>query len=509
MNVDLVPENRAAPLAKIVLIFPRFSAPQYPVWLPMEVMTVATALWNAGYRVRVLDDRMEPRAEEIFLREAGDALFVGSSARPGDQVIRTVQLFSALKERHPDKVTVFGGWFPTVFREACMDLDPVDIVVQGQADTSIVELADRLREARDLRDLKGVNGKMNGEVIRNERRPLENIDDTPRIPFDRFPVEQYVTFDNCLSYYSSRGCPASCRFCSVPCGYPQEWSGYSPERVLDEMELLSRRYDVKLFKIHDTNFFADEDRARAICRGIVDRGLDIRWVADGRVQDFIRFDEELWDLLIQSGCREIVTGGEAGSDDQLEFITKECTAEEIYRTARLVTGRGINIRINFIVGLHGEDKRKLLATLRLVDRLQKLGESVKLQFYRYTPAPATELGAQTWRLKTRGHDGTVPMDAESIVFLPINHDQAELFWLSKTEERRVKRLYYHYLPLVYYFRDHGKPGLKRWILKRLIDLARIRVRHGVTAFPFEPWLCRIFKRPLPRSREFEWRQELC
>ena len=509
MNVDLVPEGTSPPLGKVVLVFPRFSAPQYPVWLPLEIMTVATALWKAGYRVRVLDERMEPRAEEVLLAEAGDAVFAGSSARPGDQVIRTVQLFTALKARHPHVPTVFGGWFPTIFPEACLDLAPVDMVVQGQGDRAAVELADRLRLGRGPEGLSGVCAEWNGRRVLNARRPLENIDETPRIPYDRFPVERYVTFDRCLSYYTSRGCPAACRFCSVPCGYPEAWTGYSAERVVDEMEFLHQRYGVRLFKIHDTNFFPDFDRVKGICRGLIERNVETDWVADARVRDILRFDEELWDLLVRSGCRELVTGGETGDDRQLAAIAKECTADEIHAAARRTTERGIRIRINFIVGLHGEGRRELRATLRLLERLQEIGESVRLQFYRYTPLPASELGKRTWELRTRGHDGTVPTDAVSIVSLPINHDQARLFWLSPFEERRVKRLYYFYLPLVYYFRDHDKPGLKRWVLKRLIALARWRVRHCVTVLPFEPWLCRIFNRPMPRSREFEWEQKLC
>jgi radical SAM superfamily enzyme YgiQ (UPF0313 family) len=298
----------------------------------------------------------------------------------------------------------------------------------------------------------------------------------------------------------------------VPCAYPSEWSGYAAARVIDDLDVLSRRYGVKLFKIHDTNFFPDFDRVKTICQGLIERELEVGWVADVRVEDVLRFDEEMWSLLKRSGCRELVTGGEAGCDSQLEVIVKDCTADEIFEAARKVVDQGIIIRLNFIIGLHGEGRKELLRTLQLLHRLQSLGERVKLQFYRYTPLPASELGAKTWKLTTRGHDGTAPADAESIIALPLNHDQAELFWLSRAEEKRVKRLYYLYLPLAYYLRylPNGRlKGPRRWLLQRLIDLARIRVRYGITLLPFEQWLCKFFQLPMPRSREFEWKQELC
>ncbi|MFH2000479.1 MAG: radical SAM protein [Planctomycetota bacterium] len=508
MNVELLPETRNEPLAKVILFFPRFSAPQYPVWMPLEVMTLSTALWNAGYQVRVIDDRMETKAEELLLEEARDALFVGFSARPGDQVLRTLELASELKRRYPQVAILMGGWFATVFTDACMDLPPVDIVVQGQADRSIVEIADRLRLQKNMEDLPGVQSRWNGAFIQNPRRPLEDINATSRIPFDRFPINEYITFDHCLSYYSSRGCPARCRFCSVPCAFPEQWSGYEADRVIDDLEQLSKGYGVKLFKIHDTDFFPDFDRVKAICRGLIERELKVNWVADCRIEEIIRFDEEMWDLLVRSGLREIVTGGEAGCDKQLELIDKRCTANQIYEAAGNVVSHGIKIRLNFIIGLHGEKRKALLSTLRLLDRLQRLGEGVKFQFYRYTPVPASELGAETWRLKARGHDGTLPCDAESILKIPLNHDQATLFWLSRTQEIRVKRLYYFYLPLAYYFHVNNLPGLKWRVLKLFKKLARLRARHGITALPFEKWLCTKLKLHLPRSREFEWKQEL-
>ena len=332
MNVELTPERGGGPpLGKVILFFPRFRFPQYPVWLPLEVMTIATSLWNAGYQVRVLDDRMVENAAEILLDEAEGALFVGATSRPGDQVLRTYEVFARLRQRHPDVVTVYGGWFPSTFPEACLDIDGVDVVVQGNGDRSVVELAERLRSGRDLSGVLGVRSRLNGTLVVNPRRPLEDIDETPRIPFERFPIEQYVTVDRCISYYTSRGCTAACSFCSVPAAYPHEWTGYSAERVVEEMHLLATRYGASVFKIHDTNFFPDLERVKAICRGLLARKLDLRWVVDVRVEDILKFDEELWDLLQRAGCRELETGGEAGCNRQLLRIEKLCTAEDIIR----------------------------------------------------------------------------------------------------------------------------------------------------------------------------------
>ena len=94
-----------------------------------------------------------------------------------------------------------------------------------------------------------------------------------------------------------------------------------------------------------------------------------------------------------------------------------------------------------------------------------------------------------------------------IVAIPINFEEAYMFWLSKAQEKRAKRLYYFYLPLVYYYayvRDRGTSRFRRWVLDRFIDFGRIRVRHGILAFPFEQWICKRLGRIMPHTREFEW-----
>ena len=60
------------------------------------------------------------------------------------------------------------------------------------------------------------------------------------------------------------------------------WAGFSADRVLDDLEHLVNDHGVNAVDFADTNFFVKRRRVRAICKGIIQRGLDLEWAEIGR-----------------------------------------------------------------------------------------------------------------------------------------------------------------------------------------------------------------------------------
>ncbi len=503
MNVLLEPTGGRVPLGKIVLIFPRFQEEIYPLWLPYEIMVLGTALSEAGYAVRVVDERGHPEAIPGLIDEVKDALFVGISSRPGDQVIRAMEIFRLLEDHHSAVPAVWGGWFPSSFPDACLAVPEVDYVVQGAADTSIVALAERLRlQDGDVTGIPGLNGCLPGRpVVRNPRRRLEDIDATPRVDWSRFPISDYVTRDGCLSYYTSRGCPGRCRFCGITRLYPATWTGYSAERVLSDLETFSDTFGVRIVKIWDVDFFGDIERALAICQGIVDRGIQIRWIADIRAAAAATLTEENWRLIAAAGCAELELGAETASESQLESIFKECGLEEITTSVRAIVGHGIAARVNFVLGFPGETPETLKQSLVMIDELQQLSRLVRFHFYRFVPSPSTRLGHQVWSLDQREHDGHIPDDVTSLNEIALGYHRQTMFWVDEGLEKDILRWLGLYLPLGYYLGFN--PGT-RSIVRGLAAIARIRVRRGLSALPVEAMLLKLLRVRIPLTREFEW-----
>ncbi len=476
------------------------------MWVPYELMTLGTALSEAGYEVQLLDERVTEDAAMMAAKRAGEALFVGVSSRPGDQVVRALELFELMKNRFPMTPTVWGGWFPSSFPHECIQLDNVDYLVRGAADESIVQLAESLRKNwGNVEGIAGVNSARHGyPPCENPRRPLSDINKTPEVDWTLFPMEYYVTDDGCISHYTSRGCPGSCRFCGVPRLYPAIWSGYSAERVIRDIVYFVRELGVRIVKFQDVDVFADVERISDICRGLLEEHLKIRWIADLRVANAIKFSDEAWRLIRESGCSELELGAETGSDEQLAMIFKECTRQEIVAVVEEIVAHKIFARVNFVLGFPGETKEQLRDTLSLIEELAQLGEYVRFHFYRFAPSPSTRLGKGVWAKSSMRHNGDVPRTVETLNDIAQSYQNPRMFWLKRDVERSIRNLFEIDLPLAYYKAERPLDGWKKRLMRVLMWVAKKRLRFGFTGLRFERRVLRLAKVALPMSREFEW-----
>jgi hypothetical protein len=119
-------------------------------------------------------------------------------------------------------------------------------------------------------------------------------------------------------------------------------------------------------------------------------------------------------------------------------------------------------------------------------------------FYRYVPIPGTSLGTQTLGLKRRGHDGRIPSTLDEILDIKLPEEDQPMFWLGAKHEKRVRLAYFFYIRLAFYM--DGRWGRSpRDLLYRLVlaPLARLRLRTGVFAWPFEKALNRRLGPELP------------
>ena len=81
-------------------------------------------------------------------------------------------------------------------------------------------------------------------------------------------------------------------------------------------------YDVSLVRFQDDTFTLNKQRALDICNGILEKGLDIKWVCDTRVD---KIDVELLKRMKEAGCSRVKIGVESGSDEILRKMHKGVT----------------------------------------------------------------------------------------------------------------------------------------------------------------------------------------
>jgi radical SAM superfamily enzyme YgiQ (UPF0313 family) len=127
---------------------------------------------------------------------------------------------------------------------------------------------------------------------------------------------------------------------------------------------------------------------------MLEKDLCMPWETTVRA-NYIRdgmIDDEFMAKLKASGCYLLSFGAESGCPRILKKIKKFISPEDILNSAKMCVRHGIIPQYSFMIGLPGEEKEEMMATLDLIDQLLKLGENVQIlgpQAFR--PYPGSEL----------------------------------------------------------------------------------------------------------------------
>ncbi|MFH0945619.1 MAG: radical SAM protein [Planctomycetota bacterium] len=489
----------SVPKGRVVLYFPILYA-QWPMWSPLCMFALAAALMAEGYEVTLIDERVDEDPRGWLEKELPGALLVGIPSKLGGQCRNMESTAEFIKAKNRDVAVVAGGWFPSLFPEQTMTSENIDIIVIGPGDFALPEVANRLLEGRSLDGIENVFFKRNGKIVKNQVNHLPSLEKTVPIPWEIVGIKRYLHPHGWINYFSSRGCPGGCVFCSIHCLDPRRWTALSPERVIEDLETLVHKIGARAFQITDADFCASLKRVEGICRLIQERGLQIRFHVLGRYQTLVRMSDEQVRLLRQSGCTEIEVGLESGSQSVADSINKQVDVERFVETARRFSAAGIRMRVNVMLGIPGETRKDLVSTFRKMLELRELGDGIRFQMFRFTPLPDSEIGKKVLSVSANGRAHRVPTTYRELLEFPVIDEETEMYWIDAKHERDVKRSYSFYAPLLFYKvaldSAEGRPWW-RFALKCFIPLARWRVARARFAFPFELWLNRAFGRRMP------------
>src|SRR5579862_6395448 len=128
---------------KIVFFFPSFASSDATA--PLGILAVSTPLLRAGYEICLIDSTITPNFKKRVLEEVKDALCLGISLVTGPMIRETVEISRAAKAWNKDFPIVLGGWHPSLLPDQTLQAEYVDMVVIGQGETAMLEIAERLR----------------------------------------------------------------------------------------------------------------------------------------------------------------------------------------------------------------------------------------------------------------------------------------------------------------------------------------------------------------------------
>jgi radical SAM superfamily enzyme YgiQ (UPF0313 family) len=371
------------PLRKLVFVEPKSTHLHVysRVTIPrLGSVLLGTIMRAKGYDVRVYIEDIH----DIDMGEVLSADLVGISAitSTAPQAYRLAD-----KVREAGAIAVLGGTHTSFLPEE--GLEHADYVVRGEGEGAFQELVTAIETGDGFERIQNLSYLVDGHVVNNPERPkIANLDVNP-IP--DYGLITGWTPGGVISVATSRGCPFSCTFCSVPGMYGHAFRTHSISRVLEELTI--HKDNLYTFFADDI-FTANKKRVKELLRGMIDRGLTPPWGAQVRTETVD--DVELLQLMRDSNCFNVYVGFESINPRTLKLFQKKQDLAKIERSIERFHAHKIRIHGMFVVGSDEDDMETLDATANFALR----HDIDSIQFMILTPIP----GSPDWEtLYERGN----------------------------------------------------------------------------------------------------------
>ena len=297
----------------------------------------------------------------------------------------SLDLARLIRSLNPHCTIIMGGAHATFSYETVLAEDsPVDMVVLGEGEATLLEVATCHAEGREWRNAKGIAYARQGKIIVNP--PRMALTDLDSLPLPMLHLEHSFDIDPALQpefILTSRGCPSACHFCSSPGFWNRRVRFRSPANIVDEIMYNRNRFGLIYFSIRDDTFTADRQRTINFCRLLIKRKAYIIWNCQSRVT---ALDEELLSWMKLAGCECIQLGVESGSPRILDKLGKSITPSQIERSAAMIRDAGIHLSVYLISDVPGETEEDIGQTIGLIRRIQPNDGYVSpLAYYPGTP----------------------------------------------------------------------------------------------------------------------------
>ncbi len=281
------------------------------------------------------------------------------------EAIRFIRSREALKNTH----IILGGPEVRAHKENFLKKG-ADIVVLGEGEETMYEVVTALGNVMNpfldtIQGIAFINTK--GEVVETPQRPLQKRIDHLPMP-DRLGIDLQDYLDvwkqvhgkATTSLSTMRGCPYTCKWCSRAV-YGLSYRRRSAKLVVDEIVWILSHFEVEAFWIVDDVFTVSHKWLRSFVNELKKRDVTVSYECITRAD---RMNEEVIDLLKESGCFRVWIGAESGSQKILDAMDRRVTVRQVREMIKLSQKKGIQAGTFIMLGYPGETEEDIESTIQ-------------------------------------------------------------------------------------------------------------------------------------------------
>lgn len=413
--------------------FQWFNVPTYIY--PMVPAYGATMLKEDGFDVVWDDSIAEGVAYSAWLekvRKEKPDLIIFETKTP--VVKRHWRIINDLKRTStwPLRIALAGDHV-TAFPEESMNNSAADFVLTGgDYDFLILNLCKSLRD----------NARMDPGIFFRDRGGISSTGKSLTYDLNRLPfIDRDLTrwrlysvkngnFKRTPGTYTMAGRDCwwgRCTFCSWTTMYPgRDFRALDPDRLLDEIGSLIRRYGVREV-FDDSGTFPAGPWLERFCEGMIARQYD-RKIYMGCNMRINALKQAEYNLMAKAGFRFVLFGLESVNQATLDRLKKSLKVEQIVEGVRMAKKAGLQPHITVMMGYPWETKTEAEETIKLAKEMFRKGYIDTLQATIVVPYPGTPLFEEA---KANGWLLTEDWD---------RYDMRSSVWKSAVTDADAKRL---------------------------------------------------------------------
>lgn len=344
--------------------------------MPLALLSIASYLDPNKYEILIIDSRIDDHAHERVIKEIDGAIAFGVSVLTGAPIKDAIEITRKVKKKHPEIITVWGGWHPSLFpKKTLKDEKCVDVTVQAQGEITFSEIVEAISEGNSFEGIRGCTFRdQQQKIVQNNARSMMNMDELPRLNYDFIDIEAYFKkkgrrqFD----YISSIGCFFRCTFCADPHVFQRKFSAYSATRMADEIQYLHEKYNFSDLNFQDETLFTYNDRILDFAEMLRKRKVNITWAGTMRADQGNRLSEDDFAQLASNGLRRVLIGVESGSQEMMDWLKKDIKMEHVLLCADRCKKFGISVIFPFIVGFPDESEESFQKSIHMALKLNRM-----------------------------------------------------------------------------------------------------------------------------------------